>query len=317
VFFVNLLIGIPAMIPARRLLRESRDETATKMPDLIGAALLAGGVALLALGLVKGGDWGWGSAGVLGSFIGCAILVALFVVSSVRHPAPVVEFALFKIRSFTVATIGQFVFGAGFYALLICNVLFLTGVWHMTPLTAGFAMTPGPIGAAICAPFAGRLADKYGQRAIAVPGGLLFGLGALIIVFATTSSQHYFTEFLPGSIITGFGVGFTLPAFGSAAVAEIPLERFGTGIGISMCLRQIGAVVGITALVLILPSVNHITNIADFHHAYLFMAISGLLSLISGFALGNVRTRAAQLKAAMAAKAAAQAAQAEPAVPQN
>jgi MFS family permease len=61
IFFVNLLIGLPALIPARRLLTESRDEHVSDWPDVLGAILLTVGIGALALGIVKGGDWGWDS----------------------------------------------------------------------------------------------------------------------------------------------------------------------------------------------------------------------------------------------------------------
>src|SRR3954468_14687685 len=67
VFFVNLAIGLPALIPARRLLRETREATHGPLPDAVGVGLLIGGVGLLSLGIVKGQDWGWSSGGVVGS----------------------------------------------------------------------------------------------------------------------------------------------------------------------------------------------------------------------------------------------------------
>ncbi|MEV0702776.1 hypothetical protein AB0I53_33315 [Saccharopolyspora sp. NPDC050389] len=110
--------------------------------------------------------------------VGAAVvLFVAFVLRSVRHPVPVVDFALFRIRSFTVAGIGTFLFAIGFFSLLLGNVLFLTGVWHLSVVLAGAAATPGPIAAALCAPVAGRLADRFGQRAIAIPGTVLFTLG--------------------------------------------------------------------------------------------------------------------------------------------
>src|SRR5215468_10943632 len=65
VFFVNLVIGIPALVPARRLLHEHR-EPHTAFPDGLGAALLAAGVGALCLAIVKGPDWSWGSGRILG-----------------------------------------------------------------------------------------------------------------------------------------------------------------------------------------------------------------------------------------------------------
>src|SRR5262249_28903132 len=102
VFYVTLLIGVPSLPPARRLLRESREPQAA-LPDALGALLLAGGVGALALAIVEGPDWGWSSSRVLGAFAASALLLGVFVWRSSRHPAPVIELSLFRVRSFAVA----------------------------------------------------------------------------------------------------------------------------------------------------------------------------------------------------------------------
>jgi MFS family permease len=112
VFFVNLVIGIPALIPARRLLRESR-EPQTVFPDALGAVWLAVGLGALALAIVEGPQWGWSSARVLGAFAASVLLLLAFVWRSARHPAPVIELSLFRVRSFAVANAGGFVFVLG------------------------------------------------------------------------------------------------------------------------------------------------------------------------------------------------------------
>ncbi len=111
------------------------------------------------------------------------MLLALFVWRSVAHPHPVLELSLFRVRSFAVACVGVFVFALGFYAVLLCNILFLTGVWGYSTLHAGVAVTPGPLMAALSSALAGRVIDRYGQRVSAVPGGLLFALGVPAVRF--------------------------------------------------------------------------------------------------------------------------------------
>lgn len=289
VFFVNLVIGVPMLIPARRLLRESRDEPGRRLPDFLGAALVAGAVAAVALAMVKGQDWGWASTAVLVAGGVSVVLSLAFVLRSVRHPVPVVDFALFRIRSFTVAGIGTFLFAIGFFSLLLGNVLFLTGVWHMSVLLAGAAVTPGPIAAALCAPVAGRLADRFGQRAIAVPGTALFTIGALTLALATAPAPHYLGTFLPSALLTGVGVGFALPAFSSAGVAQLPPDRFATGIGVTSGLRQIGAVLGIAGLTVVLSEHGDGLVIDSFHRAWLLIAGVTLLALLAGIGLGRIR----------------------------
>jgi EmrB/QacA subfamily drug resistance transporter len=289
VFLVNLVIGVPALLPASRLLRESKDERATGWPDLIGATLFAAGVAALALAMVKGEDWGWGSARVVGLLIAFVVLLGMFLIRSRRHPAPVIDLSLFRIRSFSVANVGAFVFGIGFFAQLLNGVLFLTGVWGFSALKAGFALTPGPIAAAVCAPLAGRLADRFGQRVIAIPGCALFATGALTLTVSTTAEVRYAAGFLPGVVLAGAGIGFALPAFGSAAVAELPAARFATGSAVAACFRQIGAVVGIAGLVAVLGSTDE--PLAAAHNAWALISVTGVVSVVAGAALGRIRPR--------------------------
>jgi EmrB/QacA subfamily drug resistance transporter len=290
VFYVNLLIGLPALVPARRLLRESREPQAS-LPDALGAVLLAGGVGALALGIVEGPDWGWSSTRVVGAFAASAVLLGVFVRRSARHPAPVIELSLFRVRSFAVANAGGFVFALGFYALLLCNVLFLTGVWGYSILEAGIALTPGPLMAAVAAPIGGRLSDRFGQRFVAVPGGLAFAAGALLFTLGMGEQASYVKDFLPATLLTGTGVGLSFAAFGSAAVAELPRSRYATGGAISNCFRQIGAVLGISALIVVLGTPSVADPLGDFHRAWALMALTGALAAVIGIALGRVHAR--------------------------
>src|SRR4051812_2343599 len=104
VFFVNIPIGLAALIPARRILREHREPGA--LPDALGAALLVAGVGLIALGIVKGQDWGWGSTRVVASLAAGVAVLPVVVARSLRRPAPVIELSLFRVRSFSVAVAG-------------------------------------------------------------------------------------------------------------------------------------------------------------------------------------------------------------------
>jgi EmrB/QacA subfamily drug resistance transporter len=291
VFFVNLVFGLAAWLPARRLLRETREPEPGPLPDALGVALLIGGVGLLSLGIVKGGDWGWGGARVLGALAGGAALLALCARRSAGHPAPVVELGLFRVRSFAVAVGGVALFALGFYALLLANVLFLTQVWGWSVLTAGFALTPGPLTAAVMAPIGGRLSDRFGQRVVALPGGLLFAAGCLVFATGTGAHPAYVAEFLPATLLTGAGVGLSFAAWGSAAVAELPPSRYATGSAVASCARQIGAVLGIAVLIAVLGTPARAEALATFHDAWTLMALPALAAGVVALALGRVRAR--------------------------
>jgi NTE family protein len=106
----------------------------------------------------------------------------------------------------------------------------------------------------------------------ALPGGLLFAAGALLLALRAGAEPDYLGVFLPSAVLTGLGVGLSIPAFSSAAAAELPADRIATGIAIFTCFRQIGAVVGIAALVAVIKATG------GYQGAYILIAVAGLLS---------------------------------------
>jgi EmrB/QacA subfamily drug resistance transporter len=286
VFFVNLVLGAIALVPARRLLRETRDPDRGAVPDALGIVLLASGVGAVSLAIVEAPDWGWGDPRVIASFAASALLLAAFVWRSVAHPHPVIELSLFRVRSFAAACAGVGVFALGFYAVLLANILFLTSVWGYSILQAGFAVTPGPLMAATSSALAGRMIDRYGQRVSAAPGGLLFAVGCVLFAVGLGDSPAYLTEFLPATILTGIGVGLSFAGWSSAAVAELPPARFATGSAISSCFRQLGAVLGISVLIAI---VGDAPVLGDFHRAYWLMAVTGATAALIALTLSRDR----------------------------
>jgi hypothetical protein len=123
------------------------------------------------------------------------------------------------------------------------------------------------------------------------------------LLFALLTGGHpaYLTEFLPANILAGVGIGLTFAAFGSAAVAELPRNRYSTGGAINNCIRQIGAAVGVAALIVLIGTPSPEDALHLFHRAWVLIGLTGAVAAIIGLALGRVRAReAAELPAARA-----------------
>jgi EmrB/QacA subfamily drug resistance transporter len=292
VFLVNLPVGVIAFVYAVRLLRETQSDGEAS-PDLLGGLLLMVAIGLLALGLVKAPVWGWGSAATLASLAGAGVGIALFWWRCLVHPSPIIDPAMLRVRSFALASSASIAFNAAFAAMLLGNVLFLTGVWHYSVLHAGVSLMPGPAMAAITAVTGGRLAGRFGQRRVAAAGITLFAAGGAWWLWHLGATPSYANEMLPGQIMTGTGVGLTLPSLASAAAASLPPARFATGSAVFTMTRQIGFTLGVSILVAVLGSAHTTDPISTFRGGWLFMVIASLLGAALAAAMGPVRQHAA------------------------
>jgi EmrB/QacA subfamily drug resistance transporter len=288
VFLVNLPIGAIALGFGLRILRESRDESSLR-PDLLGTALLTIAVGLLALGLVKAPEWGWGDERTVVALAASAAGLAIFWRRCFSHPSPVVDPSMLKVRSFALAGTASLLFSAAFAAMLLACVLFLTKVWGDSVLTAGVSLAPGPAMAATFAPIAGVLANRLGQRVLAATGLSVFGLGCAWWLWQLGAERDYAGTMLPGLIVTGIGVGLTLPSLASAAAASLPPARFATGSAVFTMSRQLGFVLGVSILVAVLGSSDGADPARAFDGAWLFMVIATGLGLVAAVGIGEVR----------------------------
>jgi EmrB/QacA subfamily drug resistance transporter len=291
IFVVNVPIGIVTAIVALRFLDEVR-EPEDGRPDLLGAAELALGIGLLTLGIVKGPEWGWAEAPTLASFAGAVLLMAAFLLRSAHHHAPVIELPLLRVRSFALANLAALVFFAGFGAMLLSGVLLLTEVWGYSALKAGFALSPGPLMAATFAIPSGRLGGRIGQRPVAAAGGLTFAAGFAYILATVGVTPEYATTFLPGFMLGGAGVGMTLGTLPAAAAAGLPPSRFATGTAVFSMARQLGAAIGVAALVALLNDSTGGDLLAGLRRGWWFSLAAGLGTAALALAIGPLGARA-------------------------
>ena len=251
-FLVNLPFGLVAYVAARRSLVESRAPGRRSLPDLRGAALFALALALITLGIVQGNEWGWSSLAVLGCFFVASVLLATFVFSSRHHRSPLLDPALLRIRPFAVGNAATIAAGMGFYAYLLTNILWLTYVWGYSILTAGLALVPGALVATVVAAVLGPIAARRGYVVFIVVGAVVWASAYVWYATQVGLTPAFVSEWLPGQLLSGVGVGATLPLLGSAALAAVPGGRYATASAVVSSARQIGGVLGISLLVVII-----------------------------------------------------------------
>jgi EmrB/QacA subfamily drug resistance transporter len=279
VFLVNIPIGLLALVVAARLVPASRDVTATRLPDLLGAGVLTAAIGGLALGLVKSPEWGWTSGPTSASFAVTAAGLAIFWWRSHRHHTPIVAPALLKVRAFAWANLTAIAFTAAFAAGLLAAVLWLQQVWGYSALRTGLAISPGPVMVPVFAALTQRYGSRIAPGRVAGLGCLAFGAAYGLFVLTLDEQPSYAVHFLPAWLLGGIGVGLALPTLMSAATVDLPPTSTATGSAVINMSRQVGAVLGISALVALLGSpVGYAAVHAAFVHAWLVIAATGLVA---------------------------------------
>jgi EmrB/QacA subfamily drug resistance transporter len=289
IFLVNVPIGLGAAVIGARLLDEIREPNDGR-PDLLGAAMLAVGIGLLTLGIVKGPEWGWSDPRDLATFAAAALLVAAFVYRSAHHRAPVIELPLLRVRSFALANLATLVFFGGFGAMLLSGVLLLTEVWGYSELRAGLALSPGPLMAAIFSIVSSRLGARIGQRPVAAVGGLVFAAGFAFLLATVDASSSYASTFLPGFLLGGAGVGLVMGTLPTAATAELPPSRYATGSAVFGMARQLGSAIGVAVLVALIAGASDL--LGGVRDGWWFALGAGLGTAVLAFAIGPVGAEA-------------------------
>ena len=201
IFFINLPVGVGAVLATLFAVRESRDDTVGREVDYLGVATLTAGLTALVLALIEGNSWGWGSSSIIALFAGSVVMLAAFVLVELRVKAPMVEFRLFASRNFVgsnmVALIVTFAMLAQFFFL----ALYMQNMLGYSPLQAGVRFLPATLMIVAIAPLAGRLTDRIGAR-LPIAAGLTLVTVALVWLTTIDASTTY-GDLLPSFILMG------------------------------------------------------------------------------------------------------------------
>jgi EmrB/QacA subfamily drug resistance transporter len=255
IFFVNVPIGVLAVIACYFIIPDTRDLEASHKVDLPGLLALSGALFTLTLALIRGETVGWSSLFIIGLFVAFGLFTVLFVLAESMTREPLVDLRMLRQRTFGAANVAVLLFGLGFFGALFLFIQYLTVVEGYSVLRAGFAVTPLPATIMIVGPTAGRLSDRYGPHVLVVAGVLLFGLA--MFFFSRLSGGEAYTDVFWRLIIAGVGGGLSFAPLTAAAMGSVGGSRQGVGAGIFNTARQIGFTLGLAVLVAVFVGALH------------------------------------------------------------
>ncbi|MFL5971084.1 MAG: DHA2 family efflux MFS transporter permease subunit, partial [Gaiellaceae bacterium] len=173
IFFVNVPVGIVAIVASFVLIRESKDESAEQRLDLPG--LLTSGIGLFALtyGLIEANTYGWTSGRIVGAFVVAVVMLAAFVLLETHQRLPMLDLSLFRNRTFTGANIAVLLVALAMFGVFFFVSLYMQGILGYSAVQTGAAFLPLTVLIVLVAPIAGKTSDRVGSRWLMTVGMLL------------------------------------------------------------------------------------------------------------------------------------------------
>jgi EmrB/QacA subfamily drug resistance transporter len=245
IFFVNVPIGIAAIIFTQRKVDESRNPYARSL-DVPGVVLWSAGLFLLVLALIRGNEQGWGSTKTVVELVAAAALIVAFLVLESRREEPMLDLSLFRRPAFAGVSIVAFALSASMFAMFLYLTLYIQNGLHYSPFQAGLRFLPLTVLSFFVAGAAGRLVHSAPARGLFAVGLGSVALGLWLMHGINLDSK--WTTLLAGFIVAGGGIGLVNPTIAQVAVGVVEPARSGMAAGINNTFRQVGIATGIAGL---------------------------------------------------------------------
>lgn len=288
VFWVNLPIGVVALVIAARVVRESRAPHSHR-PDWAGFVTLTLALVALVYGLIRASEEGWGDGPVITCLIAAAVLLAAFVYVESLVDHPMFDLGLLRIPTFVGGSFAAFAMNGSLFAMLLYLTLYLQQDLGYSALETGVRLLLMSGVTMVVAAVAGRISSHLSPQWLIGPGLLIVGLA--LFLMAGIEGTTGWTHLIPGLLLAGVGSGLVNPPLASTAVGVVHDDRSGMASGANTTFRQIGIAVGIATYGSVFSSAmrhgaekgwDQHTSFA--HGLNILLVIAGCLAVAGGLA---------------------------------
>ena len=250
IFYVNVPIGVITAALALYLIPNRRSERYSPLA-LVSVLLASAGLFCICFGLIQGQRYNWGTVTHVAGLpltipeilIAGAALLILFFLWDARQTSPLVPHELLKNRNFSITSGMSAMLNFGLIGMFLPFAIFLQSALGFSAIKAGLVLLPMSMASMVTAPFAGRLADRFGGKYLIMGGMFGFALGIILIDLQASTSTNFLTV-LPGAVVAGLGMGFTFSPLVTTAMREVPRPLSGAASGLYNTIRQLGGAIG-------------------------------------------------------------------------
>lgn len=254
-FWVSVALAAVVLVLSATVLPHIHDAHPGRL-DVVGAIGLAIGLVSLLVGISKGHDWGWASAGTVGCIVGGAVVLVAWGWFELRHRDPLVDLRTTAKRPVLLTNIAALLIGFGMMAqsIVVPQLLEMpasTGFGlGQTILAAGLWMAPAGIVMMAFAPVSSRLLTRFGGRITLATGAFVIAGGYVLAVFLTGAPW----QLMVATCIAAAGVGIGYAAMPTLILTNVPPAEAASSVGINALMRSMGTTVAGAVMAAVLTS---------------------------------------------------------------
>lgn len=243
VFYINLPIGLVALVVIAASLHIPV-RSAKHTIDYLGTFLIASVATCLVLVASLGGTWGWGSARIIGLAVLGAVLLVAFLFVERRAAEPVLPLKLFRIRTFTLASVISFVVGFAMFGAMVYLPTFLQVVRGVSPTMSGVHMLPMVAGMLIASTVSGQIVSRTGRwKVFPITGTAVTAVGLLLLHQLQRDSTDW--EMSAYFFVFGAGLGLVMQVLVLVVQNAVSYADLGVATSGATFFRSIGASFGV------------------------------------------------------------------------
>jgi EmrB/QacA subfamily drug resistance transporter len=245
VFWVNIPIGITAIVLGHFFVPESKDPSAPKI-DVPGAFLSIAGLGSLLFGIIQGPSAGWTSSSVLAGFGLAVVLLSGFIAWERHTPTPMLDMSFFQNARFTAANSS---ITLAFFAMF-GSMFLLTQYWQFvhgyTPLQAGVRLVPFALVMMVTATMSARIVERVGTKAVVTTGLLIVSAALFGLSFIQYNSPYL--RVILNYCVMSMGMGLVMAPATESVMGSLPREKAGVGSAVNDTTRQVGGAMGVAVI---------------------------------------------------------------------
>ena len=318
-FWIPMVMTVLAALAAFFFVPESPERTAGRI-NVASALLMSSWLVTLLLAVSQGHSWGWGSPITVGLFVATAVLLPVWVRAEARSDSPLIDMQMMRIPTVWTVNLVSLLFGMGMYSMFAFLPQFLqtpddvTGYGFGASVTqSGLMLLGQTVATFLAGVYSGRLAARFGSKAVLVVGATLTAFAILGLAVAHDQLWMVLVE----TTVLGLGFGLSFAAMSNLIVDAVPQSQTGVASGMNANIRTVGGALGSAVLASVVTANARPDGLpveAGYTNGFTVLVVTSALAALVAVFVPVIRARTHVVPGPQAEAEAAEAAEAAGAV---